>query len=127
MSEKLLPCPFCGGEAKHNSGGGSVYGRLWWAVGCENCNVVFRDREVWNEDMKLKYEPKECFERWNTRHALPALKEALEVNASILQALTSKAHENEEKTFGINGKSISIGKALDMANAALALLEGTDG
>lgn len=70
MSAELKPCPFCGGEAKHNDGGNSVFGRLWWAVGCVECDVVFRDREVWKDEGDrhvLALPPKECFERWNVR------------------------------------------------------------
>ena len=64
---ELKPCPFCGGAAKHNDGGSSIFGRFWWAVGCTECDVVFRDREVWDENMRLKLPPMECFERWNRR------------------------------------------------------------
>lgn len=68
----LKPCPFCGGEAKHNDGGNSVYGRLWWAVWCEECQIEMRDKEVWHEWSgpdagKLKSQPMECFESWNRR------------------------------------------------------------
>lgn len=69
---ELKPCPFCGGPAKHNNGGNSVYGRFWWAVGCSDCDVVFNDREEWHEfngplSGQLKFEAKECFARWNAR------------------------------------------------------------
>lgn len=67
----LKPCPFCGGAASHNDGGNSTYGRLWWAVGCEDCGYSFSDREKWGEDGKLSLPPKECFERWNIRPAAP--------------------------------------------------------
>lgn len=71
MSEELKPCPFCGGEAKHNEGGNSVYGRFWWSVGCSSCGVVMHDREVWKKDgsciLDENYPPKECMNRWNTR------------------------------------------------------------
>ena len=84
MTETLRPCPFCGGDAKHNEGGNSVYGRLWWEVGCTDCDVIFSDREVWDKDnpgmLDPTYPPKECFDRWNRRddvagEALSALKE----------------------------------------------------
>lgn len=70
---ELLPCPFCGGEAKHNSGGNSRYGRLWWSVGCDNCGVEMYDHEVWDGDrhgmFHPDHKPMECFENWNTRTA----------------------------------------------------------
>lgn len=68
----LLPCPFCGKPAHHNDGGNSVFGRDWWKVGCSDCDVIFADREEWDFHVpegqsQLKYPPKECFDRWNTR------------------------------------------------------------
>ncbi|WP_104662826.1 Lar family restriction alleviation protein [Ensifer adhaerens] len=71
MSEKLANCPFCGGEAKHNDGGNSVYGRFWWAVWCDECEIEMRDREVWKHEgdrTVLALPAKECFDRWNRRH-----------------------------------------------------------
>jgi hypothetical protein len=66
---ELKPCPFCGGKAEHNDGGNSVYGRFWWVVGCNNCQIFFRDQEKWDHSngSKLLGEPKECFAVWNTR------------------------------------------------------------
>lgn len=69
MTSELKPCPFCGGDAKHNDGGNSVYGRFWWKVWCDDCQIQLADQEIWTEDHKLKLPPKECFERWNTRAA----------------------------------------------------------
>lgn len=69
--EALKPCPFCGGPAVHNDGGNSVYGRLWWAVGCVECDVELSDRELWGAGARLELPPKECFERWNRRASLP--------------------------------------------------------
>jgi hypothetical protein len=74
MSIILKPCPFCGGEAKHNDGGNSVFGRFWWSVWCDECLIEMSDREKWGEPGKLdpKYPAKECFDRWN-RRASPSL------------------------------------------------------
>ena len=70
---ELKPCPFCGGEASHNDGGNSVYGRLWWSVWCNMCQFEVRDREVWDPVKKgyldASHPPKECFTTWNTRAA----------------------------------------------------------
>jgi len=68
---ELKPCPFCGGEASHNGGGGSVFGRFWWTVGCKACDVWFADPEVWSNTghgmLNPAYPPKHCFAAWNTR------------------------------------------------------------
>lgn len=69
--EELKPCPFCGGEARHNDGGNSVYGRLWWSVWCSSCDIEMNDREVWSKTdhgmLDPGYPPKECLNRWNRR------------------------------------------------------------
>jgi hypothetical protein len=71
MAEALKPCPFCGGEAHHNDGGGSVYGRFWWRVGCPDCGVSFADEERWDAErpgmLDPAYPPKHCFAAWNRR------------------------------------------------------------
>lgn len=68
---ELKACPFCGGNAEHNGGGNSVYGRFWWAVGCTSCDISMHDQEVWDKAGSSKldkdYPPQECFSRWNTR------------------------------------------------------------
>ena len=75
-AEALAACPFCGGEASHNGGGGSVFGRMWWTVGCKTCDIWFSDPEVWSKtDLGMldpAYPPKHCFTAWNRRAALPA-------------------------------------------------------
>ncbi len=71
MSINLKPCPFCGGEAQHNDGGNSVFGRFWWIVGCVECGIRMNDQEKWETgddgSSRLALPPKECFERWNRR------------------------------------------------------------
>jgi len=66
-----LPCPFCGGDAVHNDGGHSVFGRLWWTVGCPTCGIWFSDKERWQRDnpgyLDPAYPPKHCFADWNRR------------------------------------------------------------
>lgn len=69
---ELKPCPFCGGEARHNDGGNSVYGRLWWSVWCEPCGIAMSDEERWHDWTgtdagKLQSQPMECIEAWNKR------------------------------------------------------------
>ena len=52
MSEKLKPCPFCGGEAKVKR----FFGCAYITVGCKKCNVQI------NRDTK-----KAAIAAWNTR------------------------------------------------------------
>ena len=67
----IEPCPFCGGRADFGCGN-SCYGRFWYSVGCDACDVWLSDREEWDENGKLKLPELECVVRWNKR---PALKE----------------------------------------------------
>lgn len=70
----LKPCPFCGGEASHNGGGDSVFGRFWWTVGCKTCDFWLSDKEVWSQTdhgmLDPAYPPKHCFALWNKRAAV---------------------------------------------------------
>lgn len=76
----LKPCPFCGGEPRDNEGGNSVYGRFWWAVWCDECQIEMRDREVWSKTDHGRLDPdfpaQECFKRWNQRATEPSERES---------------------------------------------------
>lgn len=71
MIPEIKPCPFCGGEAHHNDGGNSVYGRFWWAVWCDACQFEMRDQEVWSKTdpgmLDPSYPPGHCITAWNRR------------------------------------------------------------
>lgn len=81
---ELLPCPFCGGEASHNGGGGSSYGRFWWIVGCKTCDIWVSDPEIWDKKnpgmLDPAYPAKWCLAAWNRRTPSP------EVAALIAEA-----------------------------------------
>lgn len=82
VTAELKACPFCG-ESAQSDCGSSVYGRMWWSVGCTKCDVVMHDREVWEKGtarLDNNYPEKECFLRWNTRTPSPADQAAV-VNA----------------------------------------------
>ncbi len=88
--EPIKPCPFCGKPAKDNDGGNSVFGRMWWRVGCADCDVTFADREQWDNTKHLVLPPMECFERWNSRPIEDALRaEVAKLRSSIAD------HEND--------------------------------
>mgnify|MGYP000063516732 CR=1 FL=1 len=81
---ELLPCPFCGGEASHNGGGGSCFGRFWWIVGCKTCDIWVSDPEIWDKKnpgmLDPAYPAKWCIAAWNRRTTSP------EVAALIAEA-----------------------------------------
>ena len=66
MSNTLLPCPFCGGEADVEEIPGSPFTNepYMWAVGCEECNIG------WYKETK-----EEAIAAWNCRaDAVPVVR-----------------------------------------------------
>ena len=78
MTDRLKPCPFCGGEVKWISGN----------IVCEKCNLKFRycgDFELTNK-------------RWNTRKPMDRIVEELEAWAKSSERLYFEY--NEEECYG---------------------------
>lgn len=76
MSEiKLLPCPFCGGEAEYSehhedNGGVEVYYREYhyYMVCCDKCHLTFTST----------LDKEDVVRRWNTRKPMERIIEKLE-------------------------------------------------
>ena len=74
---KLKGCPFCGSEPHYTSDEDAysytTYGRPWFVIGCESCDIHFRDKEIWDKNSLLTKEcyPKDSFDRWNKRQKEP--------------------------------------------------------
>lgn len=68
MYEKLLPCPFCGGEADIEEIPGSPFTNepYTWAVGCNSCNIGWYEEtqaeatSKWNRRAQPENEPLTC-------------------------------------------------------------------
>ena len=52
MSEKLKPCPFCGGEAEIIVEGESGYENSW--IQCIGCNSTSETVKAWNKRVQPK-------------------------------------------------------------------------
>ena len=93
MQNKLLPCPFCGGEAvvlSYDNGFNN-----WFQVVCKECNVSQTGSDNWTKNNAI--------EHWNTRKPMERIVEQLE---------EIKGRYSKEE-FGIRGiiqKAIEIVK-----------------
>ena len=87
MSEKLLPCPFCGGEAKvqiNTEMGGSQYQVL-----CTECPVTVGRYWYWNK--------KDAIKAWNTRKPMEQIVEKLDEALEILAQLAEQYKYSKSK------------------------------
>ena len=130
---ELLPCPFCGGEASHNGGGGSRYGRFWWIVGCKTCDIWVSDPEIWDKKnpgmLDPAYPAKWCLAAWNRRTPSP------EVAALIAEsrrkgwnaAIEASAALVEGSVYTLNGGARTLEpvspkmRGIDMHHATIAV------
>jgi len=46
--DELLPCPFCGGEAKYDNDVGPMDEGFWEWIGCTKCSAKTDTIEEWN-------------------------------------------------------------------------------
>jgi Lar family restriction alleviation protein len=81
---QLLPCPFCGGDAKYEAEGEWQYYDVW-SVECRECGASLSG----NADMRVSgaSAKAEAIAAWNTRHRIEATAEALEAMREAREAL----------------------------------------
>ena len=99
---QLLPCPFCGGDAKYEAEGEWQYYDAW-SVECRVCGASV----CGNADMRVSgaSAKAEAIAAWNTRHT---------ATAEALEALRQIANDAHADLKGIQ----------DFARAAIAKIEG---
>lgn len=68
MSEKLKPCPFCGGKADIKRELDVDLGGTFYSVQCRSCRASSGDKYA-SEDCPQLYE--EVREKWDTRKEQP--------------------------------------------------------
>ena len=67
MSEKLLPCPFCGAEPVENAFGYYHEGTESREIRCENAACPVKPYVICDQDDEIEFD---MVAAWNTRDAL---------------------------------------------------------
>ncbi len=102
---KLLPCPFCGGEAKT---GYAICDYNRWGVYCVDCGAVVEVDDGLEADTE-----ENAIKRWNTRKPMQEICERLELEARLYSL------NNRECEFAIRlDKAIKICKEVGGMNAS---------
>jgi Lar family restriction alleviation protein len=94
MSEQLLPCPFCGGEAEFY-----IDGHGYSGVYCQVCGATSGEIGISTDD---KY--KLLADAWNTRAPETELRDALKLCVEALEINLCRS-QNDQEAFEI-GKAI---------------------
>ena len=97
MSEiKLLPCPFCGGEAKVCNGSNEIVGNQY-LIRCKGLNCTLRPKTEWYESLD------EAARHWNTRKPMERINSRLEEEIELVVT-----------KFPLQGKYIKKTRAIDI-------------
>jgi len=120
-SEKLLPCPFCGGEPWVQPEDPSVEGDAWAGISCVNC-VVMPSVKVFADGTHLA----EARAAWNTR-APADLRSALEAETDGLVEMLKAAQDWDGiAVFEHSPEEIGL-EVMEHYQAVLAALAPTKG
>lgn len=77
MTDKLKPCPFCGGEAEvYYAPGNDIVGIPCFGVACGNCKTMIGTVKDGTTDFFRT--PQEAIKAWNTRKPMDKIVEQLE-------------------------------------------------
>ena len=120
MTEKLLPCPFCDGEAEITQHGTT---RMSTHYECIECGLQLESGETFNHGA-----------RWNTRTPDPRLQVAIEALEGIIQNATLlhqnsvgcavNHYGNDCEQFGLPGWLDDAENSIVNAKDALSTLKG---
>ena len=119
MDDKLLPCPFCGGEAKiivERMRDGNV-GYDTKRVECQSCHVQTK-RRICDGYYCKYYTDEEAIAEWNTRKPVENILDQLEQQRDYA---IDKAKENAKNNY-MNSASSEMNKALGI-NLAIEIIK----
>ena len=84
MNRELLPCPFCGGEARFRVYDLKGYrGKYEYIIRCDNCNIQFKESDVYQNKIKAR---QKVIDKWNTRKPIDRIVAQLEEEKDIAYA-----------------------------------------
>jgi hypothetical protein len=121
---KLLPCPFCGGEAHQCVTQDEGQRNDYDTVGCDLCPAQMERLIYWGDDDAAR--TKGLIAAWNTR-APPTLAEAMTVPEVRALVEAAEAMRQTQRDFVVSPSvqnSYHVGRAADALDAALARLKG---
>ena len=100
MSEiKLLPCPFCGGEARLNHGI-SLDGIDGWVAECSNYQCIAHSSD------SIYYSQDAAIAQWNTRKPMERIIERIENARQKYQRLVREQGEKEDEAMNIHFRGV---------------------
>lgn len=99
QNDKLLPCPFCGGEAELYQHYPYMKRRVVSAVHCKKCRA---NSGTWGRKYK-------AIETWNTRKPMERIIERLEEEKQILKVLKNDCIAlSDSEVIGIEEKAYNF-------------------
>ncbi len=126
MSDKLKPCPFCGGEADYDWGSTSDIGGALHQNGRVNCTNSNCDASIDVDSIDDNMSDKDLIAKWNNRiddrmvEEIAELKGASDKLSEAIQLLTKIAYpiaamEDEAESCGYD---INVSQCISLSNDA---------
>ena len=112
---KLLPCPFCGGEAVVCNGSNEIVGNQY-LIRCKGLNCTVRPKTEWYESLD------EATRHWNTRKPIERIIERLEEKLEMHKSI----RDGYEDSLGSVPRYVQD-KAVEVCNKILNIVKEVGG
>ena len=104
MGEKLLPCPFCGGEAKVVTEFNRIHSRTEYRVRCKAINCTLRPKTEFHEIKD------EAIRHWNTRKQMQDVPDTNVGNNGWIPVSERLPEDNRPVLCWVKSTTIAIGE-----------------